>query len=448
MQFEEIDKKIQEAAEKHHPAYDEKAWEKMEKLLDQHLPVKENDRRRIFLLLLIFLLIGGGSLLLLSKPWNKNPDIASGSKTNNEQTVIQKKPQSESTSQDAARPVTPAAGEQNAASSETGTSQIKTQNKQGISQSSNTVRHDLIPSITGNANRAKENVAANTQAATTKFPANHVDQNHAVEPVKETRANQNSVPDKQDGNVRRDATTDIQTKEVAKGAGATAQTSQPIQSQTILPAAQPQTAKKPIHKEKSTWLSGFALLFSAGPDVSKAAGGDLGKLTLTYGAGISYTKDRFTLRTGIYAARKIYKAGPNDYKLDWQSSSIKFEGADANCHVMEIPVSLYYNFASKSKSNWFAGAGLSSYIMKSENYNLLFKNSAGNIYPWKYGVKNKNKHYFSVLDLSAGYSLHLSKTVSLSAEPYVKIPLTGIGEGKVMLNSGGVLFTVGVRPFK
>ena len=47
MQSEEFDKKIKEAADHHHPAYDEKAWMKMEKLLDTHLPQKKDDRRRI-----------------------------------------------------------------------------------------------------------------------------------------------------------------------------------------------------------------------------------------------------------------------------------------------------------------------------------------------------------------------------------------------------------------
>ena len=41
MQFEEFDKKIKEAAEHHHPAYDEQAWGKMNKLLDKHMPQKE-----------------------------------------------------------------------------------------------------------------------------------------------------------------------------------------------------------------------------------------------------------------------------------------------------------------------------------------------------------------------------------------------------------------------
>jgi len=69
MLSEDFDKKIKLAAEQHHPAYDEKAWLKMEKLLSKYLPVQKNDRRRaFFLLLLSVLLIGGGAFLIISKP--------------------------------------------------------------------------------------------------------------------------------------------------------------------------------------------------------------------------------------------------------------------------------------------------------------------------------------------------------------------------------------------
>ena len=40
--------RIKEAAEQHHPAYDENAWQKMEKLLNQHLPQRKDDRRKVF----------------------------------------------------------------------------------------------------------------------------------------------------------------------------------------------------------------------------------------------------------------------------------------------------------------------------------------------------------------------------------------------------------------
>src|SRR5258705_1458375 len=45
---EEINKKIKEAADQYHPAYDEDAWSKMEKLLDKHLPQKKDWRRIIY----------------------------------------------------------------------------------------------------------------------------------------------------------------------------------------------------------------------------------------------------------------------------------------------------------------------------------------------------------------------------------------------------------------
>ena len=432
MRSEQIDKKVQEAAEKHHPAYDENAWQKMESLLNQHLPVqKDNERRRVFLLLFIFLLLGGGGLLLLSKPWDKNSGIASQSKTNTERVVKENKPKPKNSPTPGPRSIAPNSVEQNTPSSEVVAPDVRVQDKQSTSQNNNKQRHDLTRTGSGNPGQDGKNFVDKSQNVQNEISANNIDRSHPGEPTKEITAAQSAVEGKKDENVKQDVTKNAETKKAE-----TPQTSQA------------QTAKPPIHKEKSSWLSGFALLFSAGPDVSKAGGSSLGKLTLTYGAGISYTKNRFTLRTGVYAGRKIYNADPSDYKLDWQPSNIKFEGADANCYVMEIPVSVYYNFAYKNKSNWFAGAGLSSYIMKTENYNLLFKTANGITYPYPYDVKNENKHYFSVLDLSAGYNLHLSKSVSVSAEPYVKIPLTGIGMGKVQLNSTGVLFTLGIKPFK
>ena len=64
MQSEEFYNKIQQAADNHHPAYDEQAWAKMEKLLNKHLPQKKDDKRRIIFFLLLFLLLGGAAAFL------------------------------------------------------------------------------------------------------------------------------------------------------------------------------------------------------------------------------------------------------------------------------------------------------------------------------------------------------------------------------------------------
>jgi hypothetical protein len=70
MQSEDFDNKLRQAADQHHPNYDENAWAKMEKLLDQHLPQKDDRREGLFFLLFLFLL-GGGLWLFINKPGSR-----------------------------------------------------------------------------------------------------------------------------------------------------------------------------------------------------------------------------------------------------------------------------------------------------------------------------------------------------------------------------------------
>jgi hypothetical protein len=52
-----------------------------------------------------------------------------------------------------------------------------------------------------------------------------------------------------------------------------------------------------------------------------------------------------------------------------------------------------------------------------------------------------------VLNFSGGYQYSFNKQFSFAAEPYINLPLKGVGEGKVKLNSGGILFTLKMKPF-
>ena len=68
MQSENFDKKIKDSLSQRPPGNDKPEWEKMEVLLDKHLPVEKKDRRRIFFILFSFLLLGGGAFLI----WQNN----------------------------------------------------------------------------------------------------------------------------------------------------------------------------------------------------------------------------------------------------------------------------------------------------------------------------------------------------------------------------------------
>ncbi|MBL0183793.1 MAG: hypothetical protein IPP96_16500 [Chitinophagaceae bacterium] len=59
-----MDHIIRDAAENHHPTYNDKAWEKMEAMLDKQLPQKK-DRRKYIFFLLFFLLLGGEFIFCL-----------------------------------------------------------------------------------------------------------------------------------------------------------------------------------------------------------------------------------------------------------------------------------------------------------------------------------------------------------------------------------------------
>ena len=85
--------------------------------------------------------------------------------------------------------------------------------------------------------------------------------------------------------------------------------------------------------------------------------------------------------------------------------------------------------------------------MKKESYDYLYQTPTGQTYNYEKTVSNENKHYFSVLTLSGGYQYKLSSRFSFIAEPYIKIPLSGIGLGKIKLNSTGVLVTAVIKPF-
>ncbi|HZI54780.1 MAG TPA: hypothetical protein VFD56_13785, partial [Chitinophagaceae bacterium] len=241
-----------------------------------------------------------------------------------------------------------------------------------------------------------------------------------------------------------------------------------ITSTPLTPATDKATAAKTVDKEKkdaneagtenqltktissrtkNSQGRNFSVNFSMGPDLSSVDFDEPGEWSMQYGVGISYAlSKKISLRTGFFTGRKIYTAGPEDYHSSYNPPP-SLQKIEANCLVYEIPVNLIYSFSARKKHNWFVAGGLSSYLMKEETYDYQYKDSWGNIRYYTSVYKNENSHIFSVINLSGGYQYHFSDRFSLMAEPYVKLPLSGVGQGKVNLNSGGILFTAGFKPF-
>jgi hypothetical protein len=88
---------------------------------------------------------------------------------------------------------------------------------------------------------------------------------------------------------------------------------------------------------------------------------------------------------------------------------------------------------------WFGTAGLSTYFMSKEKYTYAYDyNWTG---PTDYSHWNINKpsqYWFSILNLSAGFEQRIGKIGNLRLEPYVRVPLSGIGTGRLSIMSAGL----------
>ena len=211
----------------------------------------------------------------------------------------------------------------------------------------------------------------------------------------------------------------------------------------------PVAQQKPTPKPGSQKKSAFAITITALPDLSVVGTNRTGKIKMGYGAGLSYTLNRITFRSGFYVGKKVYTAGPDEYhsKNPWPGNFI-LDKVDADCKVYEIPFLLSYNFSQSKRSNWFFSSGLSTYLMKRETYGYYYEyRGSPTVYQKTTTINNEYKHFFSIVNLSAGYERKLNNRLSITAEPYIKVPLDGIGYGKIQLNSAGVAVTLSVKPF-
>ncbi len=191
----------------------------------------------------------------------------------------------------------------------------------------------------------------------------------------------------------------------------------------------------------------FNFTFLIAPDLSFTGLKNLNSVGSNIGVllGYSFSK-RFTMNTGFIYSTKVYSAKPSDYHPEnnyWTSNkNIELYNVKGNCHVIDIPLNVRYNFLIKNKYNLYAVTGLSSYIMKKESYNYEYSYNYGPTANKDWEISNQNSHYFSIGNLSIGYERKISKKISLQAEPFIKLPLAGVGYGKVKLLSSGVFLSL------
>ena len=183
----------------------------------------------------------------------------------------------------------------------------------------------------------------------------------------------------------------------------------------------------------------FSVTALAGPDFSsvESIAGKKGNLNIGLLLNTTISK-KITLSSGVKYGLKSYAASAYDYKLKNPSRADKISGIDASCNILEIPLQISYLLFQNNKNKVQVSSGLSSYLMLKEEYNFKYTPQSG--YKDYLLVKNNaNQHYLSVLNLAASYHIKpKSSNIQWAIEPYVKLPLGGVGEGNVRLKSSGI----------
>jgi len=199
-------------------------------------------------------------------------------------------------------------------------------------------------------------------------------------------------------------------------------------------------------------VNGFYLGLLAGPDWSAVKFQDVKQTGFSFGVLVGYRfSKRIAIESGFMMDKKYYYSSGeyfNQAKTDLPDTEHVID-LNGNCFMFEIPLNFRYDFAIGKNHSYFANAGLSSYLMKSENYNLnAVQNTGGN--PWIYSpktYKNSTNNLFSILQLSAGYERDIGSKNKIRVEPYIKIPLQGVGISSMPISSAGIYFGI-IHSFK
>lgn len=205
------------------------------------------------------------------------------------------------------------------------------------------------------------------------------------------------------------------------------------------------TGSKKLNKkiENPTGRISLTMAFTTDMNTVTAIGNS--QTGLSGGFGINYRIAKgISAGTGIYYSQKKYSSDRNSYTTaekpfaTWASYSRQI---DADCRVIDIPLNMNVLVSKTQKTGIIASAGLSSYIMLSENYDFIYTPTI--LYPSRgrdYTIKNENQHILSIVNLSVGIEKPIGNQTSIVIQPYAKLPISGIGQGNTNLKSFGIGF--------
>lgn len=188
--------------------------------------------------------------------------------------------------------------------------------------------------------------------------------------------------------------------------------------------------------------SGFYYGLVSGVDINtikdqgfKKAGFDVGVL-----AGYRFSS-ALSLESGLLFAKKFYWTTGKYFSMDEMRSTMPAAMEMIEVHgssrILELPLHLRYDLSIKDNHRLFSSAGFSSFIMTEENnqYHTLLNGTEGKMYS---SYKKDRRYFAAAVEFGLGYEKDLGKKGHIRFEPYLQLPVRGIGVGHLPVRSAGL----------
>ncbi len=181
---------------------------------------------------------------------------------------------------------------------------------------------------------------------------------------------------------------------------------------------------------------------AGGPQWNQVKSQGLNKAGISLGliAGFQFTK-KLSVETGVYYSKKYYYSDGKYFHMKSSDPSMpanmEIINLEGSSNIFEIPVRIKYDFVQNKKANLFITSGITSYIMSKESNNY-FALANGTQMNMKAAYYNKTGYFLADANFSLGYEFITGPKTSIRIEPYLQIPLKGIGIGSMRVMTTGL----------
>lgn len=151
--------------------------------------------------------------------------------------------------------------------------------------------------------------------------------------------------------------------------------------------------------------------------------------------------NKFSVETGFLISNKYYKSSGASFNMDKMKSAMpsgmEIETLEGQSKLVEIPVKALYNLYTRKQNKIFISAGASAFFLKKEfnHYHVKLNGQEGLMTGY---YDTKDFIFPATVNLSAGWKHSVSRSLDIRLEPYVQLPLKGIGVGQLPVKSAGI----------